>query len=146
VLVAAVPDVGDLAALVVDRLRALEVPRPALVHGDLVPANVLVDDAGEVTAVLDLGFLTTLGDPAFDAAVTASITDMYGVRARRTEAVLDARLGHPADRVATHRLAYALVTATVYSVSGSDGHFAWCAAMLRRPDLRDLVGAPAGPR
>lgn len=39
--------------------------------------------------MLDFGFMTTIGDPAFDAAITASIYDMYGPRAAENEAILD---------------------------------------------------------
>lgn len=95
-------------------------------------------------AVLDFGFLTTVGDPAFDAAVTASIFDMYGPRATATEALLDEaladRFGHDPARLAVHRAAYALVTGNCFSASGSDGHFAWCVRMLRRRDVRDALG------
>ena len=82
VLATAVPGLPDLVAAVTSRLRALPPAPPALVHGDLIAANVLVDEVRRPAAVLDFGFLTTAGDPAFDAAVTASIFDMYGAGAR----------------------------------------------------------------
>nr|WP_246416094.1 phosphotransferase [Nocardioides luti] len=142
-LARALPDVEGLAARGVETLRTLTPSSPALVHGDLIPANVLVDDRARPTALLDFGFLSTLGDPAFDAAVAASVFDMYGPDARATEARLDAavaaRLGHPPERLGVHRAAYALVTATCFSASGSDGHFAWCVRMLQRDDVLDAV-------
>ena len=140
VLATAVPGLPDLVAAVTARLRSLPPAPPALVHGDLIAANVLVDERRRPAAVLDFGFLTTVGDPAFDAAVTSSIFDMYGDGARRTEARLEhaftRRRGHDPARLAVHRAAYAIVTATCFSASGSDGHFAWCVAMLARPDVR----------
>ena len=133
------PDVDDLAAATAARLRALAPGPTGLVHGDLIPANVLVRDDGGL-GVLDFGFLTTVGDPAFDAAVAASIHDMYGPRARVNEALLDDavvdRFGHDRSTLALYRAAYALVTATCFSASGSDGHAAWCVAVLRRPEVR----------
>ena len=78
VLAGVVPDLPDVVAAVTARLRALPVAPPALLHGDLIAANVLVDERRRPVAVLDFGFLTTVGDPAFDAAVTSSIFDMYG--------------------------------------------------------------------
>lgn len=140
-----VPDVVQVVDRTLRRLRAVG-PRPVgLVHGDLVPANVLVDEAGHPAAVLDFGFLTTVGDPAFDAAVTASVMDMYGPRAQTTEAELDAafsaRFAHPPELVALYRAAYALATSTEFSSSGSDGHFAWCARMLRRKDIREALSS-----
>lgn len=140
VLATAVPGLPDLVAAVTSRLRSLPPAPPALVHGDLIAANVLVDERRRPAAVLDFGFLTTVGDPAFDAAVTSSIFDMYGAGARRTEARLEhvftRRRGHDPARLAVHRAAYAITTATCFSASGSDGHFAWCVAMLGRPDVR----------
>ncbi len=85
--------------------------------------------------MIDFGFLTTVGDPAFDAAVTASIFDMYGPDARDAEARLDARIGVDPRRAAIHRAAYAVVTATCFSPTGEDGHFDWCVAMLGRDDV-----------
>lgn len=137
-LLARVPDLDELTQAVVAGLEGLAAGEQGLLHGDLIPANVLVDE--DRPAVIDFGFLTTVGDPAFDAAVTASIYDMYGPRARQTEAVLDAaiadRFGHAAERLALYRAAYALTTSNCFSASGSDGHFEWCARMVERPDVR----------
>lgn len=143
-LSARLPDVDAVAAACVDRLERLDAERACLVHGDLIPANIHVDDASRPLAVLDFGFLTTIGDPAFDAAITASIYDMYGARAAENEAILDRavanRFGHDPDRLAVYRAAYALVTGNCFSASGSDGHFEWCMRMLERPDVRDALG------
>jgi len=143
VLRGAVPDALQVADRTVARLRTLG-PRPTgLIHGDLIPANVFVDEAGRLTGVLDFGFFTTVGDPAFDAAITASVMDMYGPHARTTEARLDAafaaRFAHPPQLLSLYRAAYALTTSTEFSASGSDGHFAWCAHMLQRRDIREAL-------
>jgi aminoglycoside phosphotransferase (APT) family kinase protein len=61
------------------------------VHGDLIAANGLRSGA-HATAILDFGLLSTAGDPAFDAAIAASIYDMRGPRARDVERVLDRAL------------------------------------------------------
>ena len=50
--------------------------------------------------------------------------------------VLDARLDVDPRRAAVYRAAYAVVTATCFSPTGEDGHFAWCVAMLRRADVQ----------
>lgn len=141
VLAAAVP--GLSVEAITSALRGLPPAPPALVHGDLIPANVLVDEAGRPSAVIDFGFLTTAGDPAFDAAVTASIFDMYGPAARATEARLDARLDVDPERAGVHRAAYAVVTATCFSPTGEDGHFRWCVAMLGRDDVLAAVAGRA---
>jgi hypothetical protein len=136
VLARAVPDLAERVAAIASALRSMRPSPPALVHGDLIPANILLDDGGP-TAVLDFGFLTTVGDPAFDAAVTASIFDMYGPDARATERRLDRvlALDHDPARAAVYRAAYAVATATCFSPTGEDGHFDWCVAMLARSDV-----------
>ncbi len=135
-----VAGIDDLVPAVAAGLRGLPGSDPAaLVHGDLIPANVLVQD-GRVSGVLDFGFLTTVGDPQFDAAITASSFDMYGPNARTSEEVLDqaflARFGHDRDRYGLYRAGYAVITHAYFSADGSDGHYDWCARMLRRPDVR----------
>ncbi|MDP9319455.1 MAG: phosphotransferase [Actinomycetota bacterium] len=142
-LLARFSQVDDLAAAVVGRLVGLEPGKPCLVHGDLIPANILVDNASRPLAVLDFGFMTTIGDPAFDAAITASIYDMYGPRAAENEAILDGaindRLGYEPRRLALYRAAYALITSNCFSASSSDGHFEWCMRMLERPQVHEAL-------
>jgi aminoglycoside phosphotransferase (APT) family kinase protein len=138
-----VEDIDVFVPAVATALRALPESDPvALLHGDLIPANVLVQD-GCVSGVLDFGFLTTVGDPHFDAAITASIFDMYGPNARASESLLSqafaARFGHDPARYGLYRAAYAIITNAYFGSDGADGHFAWCAQMLRRPDVRSAV-------
>ncbi|MBM7788496.1 phosphotransferase family protein [Tenggerimyces flavus] len=141
-LTAAVPDLDALTASCIAHLEALPEPQPALVHGDLIPMNIHVDTAGNPVAVLDFGFLTAVGDPAFDAAITASIFDMYGPQAANTEATLDKALDVPdPHRRAIYRAAYALATANSFSPSGKDGHFAWCVEMLKRNEIQAALAA-----
>jgi aminoglycoside phosphotransferase (APT) family kinase protein len=87
-------------------------------------------------AVLDFGFLTTAGDPRFDAAIAAAVMNMYGPHAQAITDALTARLardlGYPADVLLTYRAAYAVATANAFTPDGSDGHFAWCIGQLRR--------------
>lgn len=139
---ASVQGADELVDSLVEKLRAMPPVRLSLVHGDLIPANVLVH-ADRVTGVLDFGFLSTMGDPRFDAAIAASIFDMYGTHARTSERTLDAhffqRFEHDPYAYAIYRAAYAVVTHAAYGSDGTDGHFAWCAAMLRRDDVSDAI-------
>ena len=141
---AALPDLDTVREATVVALRALQPATPTLVHGDLIAANVLAS-RNHATAVLDFGFLSTAGDPAFDAAIAASCFDMYGPRATEVERELDraftSAFGHDPDRLATYRAAYALITACCFGNDISDGHFAWCITLLGRPDVREAVRA-----
>lgn len=142
-LSARLPGLDQVAGSVVDHLADLETSKPCLVHGDLIPANILVDDTSRLVASLDFGFMSTVGDPAFDAAITASVYDMYGPDALQNEAILDTaigqRFGYAASRLAVYCAAYALTTSNCFSASGQDGHFEWCSRMLERPDVRDAL-------
>ncbi len=142
---AAVEDLDAKTAALVQRLAEVDSGRRAVVHGDLVLENVLVDGDGSPTAVLDWGFFSTEGDPAFDAAVAAALFDMYGDEALDNELALydqfEERLGYPRDALLVYRAAYSLITANAYTSDGSDGHFAWCVEALNR---RDVVAALLG--
>ncbi|HEU5129951.1 MAG TPA: aminoglycoside phosphotransferase family protein [Glycomyces sp.] len=135
-LAAHVPGLAEKTARVVRELRALPDAADAVVHGDLVPPNIHVDETGRVVAVLDFGFFTTAGDPAFEAAVAAAVWDMYGPHAREHTEILTrlfaAELGHSPATLALYQAAYALTTYDLFAADGADGHFRWCAALLRR--------------
>lgn len=136
VLAAVVPGLRAAAERTATALRALPAAPVTAVHGDLVPSNVHVDGAGLPVAVLDFGSFTTAGDPAFEAAVTAAIRDMYGPGAQRHTAqptgLFATELGFDPKALTLYRAAYALTTYDLFSPDGSDGHFQWCAALLNR--------------
>jgi aminoglycoside phosphotransferase (APT) family kinase protein len=58
----------DKAADMISELP--DTPPKALVHGDYFPGNVLLDDDLSVSAVLDFGIYTVVGDPQLDLAVS----------------------------------------------------------------------------
>jgi aminoglycoside phosphotransferase len=134
VLAAHVPDLAKRTDRTVRALRALPDTADTVIHGDLVPPNIHVDGQGRPVAVLDFGFFTTAGDPAFEAAVTAAVWDMYGPHARaHTETltrVFAAELRYEPETLTLYQTAYALTTYDLFSADGSDGHFHWCAALL----------------
>ncbi len=119
---------------VLDELVHLRPRRHGLVHGDLVPDNLLLLE-GAPPGIIDFGFLTTYGDPDFDVAITPAIFDMYGPKAKlateQLTCALTARFGTPATTIRAYRHAYALITAGAYGTSLEDGHFAWCVDVLR---------------
>lgn len=138
-----IDDIDELATALVRRLRDLpDSDSPGLIHGDLIPANMLIEDGG-VAGVVDFGFLTTVGDPQFDAAIAASIVDMYGPNARHTEQVLTSefcdRFDHDLAAYDLYRAAYAVITNAYFATDSHDGHFQWCAQMLQRDDVRAAI-------
>ncbi|WP_031102922.1 phosphotransferase family protein [Streptomyces sp. NRRL S-146] len=134
-LAAQVPQLADVVSRTAASLRALPDRPESVVHGDLVPPNVHLDEAGHPVAVLDFGFCTTVGDPAFEAAVTAAVRDMYGPDAAHHTAELTRlfarELGHAEEVLDLYRKAYALITYDLFGTGPHDGHFRWCAALLR---------------
>lgn len=139
-LAARIPGLAAVVRRTVESLVALpDGPFVSVVHGDLVPPNIHVDDTGAPTAVLDFGFFTTAGDPAFEAAVTAAVWDMYGPYAEPHTSTLTRlfaeRLHHSPHTLALYQRAYALATYDLFSSDGSDGHFRWCARLLGRGPL-----------
>jgi hypothetical protein len=55
---------------------ALEGVEPGLVHGDYFPPNVLVSDDLEITAVVDFGWSTLVGDPRLDAVCASTFLEV----------------------------------------------------------------------
>ncbi len=117
-----------------DALRSLTPVPPRLVHGDLGPVHLLLQD-GRPTGLLDFGYVSTVGDPAFDAAVAACLQDMFGPGAEAATAALDvlsvARFGHDPRVLVLYRAAYGLVTASC--LAGHPGrHLDWCLDLIDR--------------
>jgi hypothetical protein len=125
------------------RLQTLARCPDTVIHGDLVPGNILVDERARPVAVLDFGFLTTAGDPRLDAAIAASVMNMYGPYAPAIANALTRQaaedLGYPVDVLLIYQAAYAVATANAFTSDGSDGHFAWCVNQLRRADITDAL-------
>jgi aminoglycoside phosphotransferase (APT) family kinase protein len=117
------------------RQRVVALGEPAervLVHGDFYPQNVMVDDAGHVTGVIDFGGNTLLGDRRMDlasAAIFAAIPDVTHADERDAALVMDEACrrygaGFP-DVVEAYSGYYAI------HFSGGSSDYAWCVNALR---------------
>jgi Phosphotransferase enzyme family len=141
---ARVPDFDRRHARIRERLAALDRVPATVLHGDLFGENILVDEEFRPVAVLDFGFLSTAGDPRIDAAISAVIMNMYGPSAAAIgEALTDqlaAGLGYPPEVLLMFQAAYAVATSNAFTADGSDGHFRWCIAQLRRPRITAALG------
>jgi hypothetical protein len=130
------------------RIVALDETGTTVIHGDLFEANILVNEAGIPGSVLAFGFVSTAGDPRFDAAITNSIMNMYG---RHAAAWPDPRprLWRPSwdatEALLAYGAAYAVATSNAFSDDGSDGHFQWCAVLVGTADSAEHCGRCGQP-
>jgi hypothetical protein len=140
---AAVPGFDAIYKKILNRVRAIRPERLTALHGDVCSQNILVDDRGSTSALLDFGFLSTVGDPAFDVSIAGGIYNMYGAKARQLDDEFTDKLArefnYPHEVLLLYRAVYAIITSNAYDPSGQDGHFAWCAAVLRRDALAALL-------
>jgi aminoglycoside phosphotransferase (APT) family kinase protein len=140
-----VRDFDEVYARMIGQLRQMHGSAMHAVHGDLCPSNILLGPDRMVSAVIDWGFLSHVGDPTFDASIACGTYDMYGPFARQhDEALLSecvCRHGYDRHRLMVHRALYAILTANAYSDEGTDGHYAWCVATLNRAEIRDALSA-----
>lgn len=142
-LAQAVPRLDDVIAAVTAFLPTRDNVEMGLLHGDLCGANVMVDEAWCPVAVFDFGFLSTKGDPAFDASISSAIFNMYGPKARSIDdeviEIFARELGYPRKVLLAYRALYGLLTSNAYSAEGADGHFRWSVSMLNRNDVRAAI-------
>jgi Ser/Thr protein kinase RdoA (MazF antagonist) len=140
-------DVPQFAAKVEHLCTVLDQPYRGdyrLIHGDFCPSNLLVDDEHEITALLDFGLLTMVGDPLFDLATGWVFFDMYDelkaqVRERCLAMLLD-RLGEQVrGKLYRYVLIYNILSANTYSPQCSDGHYHWCVANLSNQDYWSAI-------
>lgn len=138
-----VPQFGWIYRRTVHHLLNLRTGGTQAIHGDLCPENSLLNADGQVSAVLDWGFLSLFGDSALDASVACGVYNMYGPHHRHIDdvflAVCEARLGHSREQLLLYRALYALMSSNAYSEDGSDGQYVWCVQNLLRDDLRSVL-------
>ena len=70
------PDLDRSVAELCAEVAPLDLDAPSLVHGDIFPGNVLVDDSGAVVGVVDFASLTMAGDPALDVVGAVAFLDI----------------------------------------------------------------------
>lgn len=138
-----VRDFDEVYAQTVGQLRRFSISSRQVVHGDLYPPNIFLNEDLTVSAVIDWGFLSHVGDAHVDASIACGVYGMYGPFARRHDETLVSacvsRLGFDRHRLLVYRALYAILTSNAYSVDGTDEHYAWCAATLNRADVRDAL-------
>ena len=129
-----VPDLDRAAARILASAREEGSEGRTLVHGDYFPGNVLLGDDLRVASVLDLGWLTVVGDPTHDVR---SAVAFWGVRpwARPgdDEALLGAAARHLGTEAATMIERTRRFEQLRFAFVAEDPHLhAWCVEGLRR--------------
>lgn len=137
-LAADVPGLAGIAARLAARLDALPDPEPCVVHGDIWPPNVMMNDALKVTGLIDFSFTTRIGDHVMDLAGAAHLLALNNPHATDDHAYLmrsiAARHGHDAmERIGL----YAAWLAFYYAFHHEDKDtYHWCLALIRRFDAQ----------
>lgn len=108
-----------------------------LIHGDICPANLLVNELFEVTALLDFGVMTMVGDPLFDLATSWVFFDMYNelgfnLRERYLRFMLSILGETLRGKLYRYVLIYSILSANTYAPNCDDGHYEWCVANLNQ--------------
>ncbi|MET0902888.1 MAG: phosphotransferase [Acidimicrobiales bacterium] len=134
---AQVPDLDEAAARIIASARKEPAEGRTLVHGDFFPGNVLLGDDLRVSAVLDLGWLTVVGDPTHDVR---SAVAFWGVRpwSRPGDelALLDAARVHLGTEVEDMVQRTRRFEQLRFAFVAEDPHLhAWCLAGLREAVL-----------
>jgi aminoglycoside phosphotransferase (APT) family kinase protein len=136
-----VPDFERAAERVIAAARTEPDDGRTLVHGDYFPGNVLLGEDLRISAVLDFGWLTVVGDPTHDVRSAVAFWEVRPwSRPGDSEALVAAAQRHlgpdARDLIARTRQYEQLRFAFV----AEDPHlFAWCVE-----GLRSLAASPGG--
>lgn len=108
------PDAERRILALVERIREIPPCERRLVHGDIYPNNVHVDNDAQVTAIFDFSMLTVVGDPLMDIAAALYFPEIYD-QITSTESTMlhshaEKRFGVAAMRtIETYKLYYSAI-------------------------------------
>lgn len=133
VLAAAVPGLAGIVRRYIARLDALPDPPKCLVHGDIYPANVMMNDDLQVTGLIDFGFTTRIGDHVMDLAGACYYLTAYDLSAQADldclrQLILERHGAEVIDRIDLYAVWFAFDFA--YNHDAVDV-FAWCTNLIR---------------
>lgn len=103
----------------------------SLIHGDFYPGNLLINEKGRITGLIDFGIMTMYGDYLFDIATSWVFFDMYDeLKANILEKYLHVIIENLGEEIRgklyLYVLIYSMISANFYSVDCNDGHYQWC--------------------
>ncbi len=137
-LAAAVPGLDGIARRFIARLEAIPEPVRCIVHGDIYPPNVMMNDDLQVTGLIDFSFTTRIGDHVMDLA---GACHFLSVTKACTQADYDyvkqmILAKHGADVMDRIGL-YAVWFGFDFSFNHDDATvYAWCVNLIRRFEAR----------
>jgi fructosamine-3-kinase len=103
----------------------------SLIHGDFYPGNLLINEKGRITGLIDFGIMTMYGDYLFDIAASWAFFDMYdelkaNILDRYLQLIIE-NLGEGIrGKLYLYVLVYSMISANFYNEDCSDGHYKWC--------------------
>lgn len=133
VLEAAVPGLAGIAKRFIARLEAIPDPERCIVHGDIWPPNVMMNDALQVTGLIDFSYTTRVGDHVMDLAgachfLLATKASSSEDHAYLKQLILERHGPKVMDRIGL----YAVWFAFDFAFNHDDAWvFAWCANLIR---------------
>jgi aminoglycoside phosphotransferase (APT) family kinase protein len=133
VLAAAVPDLAGIVRRYTARLDALPNPPKCVVHGDIYPANLMMNDDLQVTGLIDFSFTARVGDHVMDLAGACYYLTAYDLSAHAdldyVKQLILAKYGAEViDRIELYAVWFAFDFA--YNHDAVDV-FEWCTKLIR---------------
>ena len=134
VLAADVPGLAGIADRLIARLKDLPDAERCVVHGDIWPPNVMMNDALEVTGLIDFSFTTRVGDHVMDLAGAAHFLRIANPNADKDHAYLMELIArHHEDQVVELIGLYAAWFAFSFAYNHEDEViYPWCVDLIRR--------------
>jgi aminoglycoside phosphotransferase (APT) family kinase protein len=126
------PQLDDLVEEFCLEAGTIDVGPPRLVHGDIFPGNVMVDESGIVVGLIDFASMSLSGDPALDLVGALAFLDVTPGVDRTDIARLRERAQHLAPSAmrceSTYRCLYAL--SYLRAIDEDPPLYRWCIETL----------------
>ncbi|SFQ75993.1 Phosphotransferase enzyme family protein [Psychrobacillus psychrotolerans] len=116
----------------------------SLIHGDFYPGNVMINESGKVTGLIDFGLMTMYGDNLFDIAIGWVCFDMYNelntnIYERYLNIIISTLGEDVRKRLYFYVLIYSYISANFYSHNCEDGHYQWCVRNLNNKNYWEVL-------
>ena len=133
VLAAAIPGFAGIVERFIAQLAAIPDPVRCIVHGDIYPPNVMMNDDLQVTGLIDFSFTTRIGDHVMDLAGACHFLLATKSSSQADHDYLKQLIlaKHGADVINRIEL-YAVWFAFDFAFNHDDAAvFAWCTGLIR---------------